>query len=593
MTTPESQDIYRTLLDNLSDGVMVIDADGTLRLANPALCRMFGFSSDDVVGRPFGEIFVTFEGFDDFVGIILEAITEQGDLKRRVVSVHSGDEVRSLSVTTSYLLTSGAEHTGQAAVIAVVADITEVRELREAELRMAKVVEEQLAELQVAYRDIETRNENLSLMMKRVQAARGMAALLVVGVFLIIGGWYLRPLDWFGDNAAPEPPAVAESIDPQSLPTLVVAPGEFRSTLSLRGLLEPGHIEKIVSPIDGHVSTVHISRGQRVQADAPLLVLDVGKLAMERRRAQVEYIRARNRLGELEAWDSSAEMTRSRRALRRATIALDEAQENLRETEFLLEQGIVAVSEQKRAQQNYQSRQLDHEEAERGLETAQEKGNDEAVEVARLELENAQGRLREHEAKMELATIKAPLAGIVIISDSDRNKPLEKGRPVTQGELLLSIADLDRFAALTSVDEVNVGKVEVGQRALITGPGFPGQELEGVVTQVSARAARGQRSAPQFEVTVAMENVPPTVREHLRVGMTAYITIVVHSDPEALLVPLTAVNHGANGANWLQVIDPDTGLAQRRPVELGRTTIDSVQVLRGLTAGEKIVLSQQ
>ncbi|MCY4337732.1 MAG: efflux RND transporter periplasmic adaptor subunit [Gammaproteobacteria bacterium] len=593
MTTPESQDIYRTLLDNLSDGVMVIDADGTLRLANPALCRMFGFSSDDVVGRPFGEIFVTFEGFDDFVGIILEAITEQGDLKRRVVSVHSGDEVRSLSVTTSYLLTSGAEHTGQAAVIAVVADITEVRELREAELRMAKVVEEQLAELQVAYRDIETRNENLSLMMKRVQAARGMAALLVVGVFLIIGGWYLRPLDWFGDNAAPEPPAVAESIDPQSLPTLVVAPGEFRSTLSLRGLLEPGHIEKIVSPIDGHVSTVHISRGQRVQADAPLLVLDVGKLAMERRRAQVEYIRARNRLGELEAWDSSAEMTRSRRALRRATIALDEAQENLRETEFLLEQGIVAVSEQKRAQQNYQSRQLDHEEAERGLETAQEKGNDEAVEVARLELENAQGRLREHEAKMELATIKAPLAGIVIISDSDRNKPLEKGRPVTQGELLLSIADLDRFAALTSVDEVNVGKVEVGQRALITGPGFPGQELEGAVTQVSARAARGQRSAPQFEVTVAMENVPPTVREHLRVGMTAYITIVVHSDPEALLVPLTAVNHGANGANWLQVIDPDTGLAQRRPVELGRTTIDSVQVLRGLTAGEKIVLSQQ
>jgi len=593
VTTPESQDIYRTLLDNLSDGVMVIDADGTLRLANPALCRMFGFSSDDVVGRPFGEIFVTFEGFDDFVGIILEAITEQGDLKRRVVSVHSGDEVRSLSVTTSYLLTSGAEHTGQAAVIAVVADITEVRELREAELRMAKVVEEQLAELQVAYRDIETRNENLSLMMKRVQAARGMAALLVVGVFLIIGGWYLRPLDWFGDNAAPEPPAVAESIDPQSLPTLVVAPGEFRSTLSLRGLLEPGHIEKIVSPIDGHVSTVHISRGQRVQADAPLLVLDVGKLAMERRRAQVEYIRARNRLGELEAWDSSAEMTRSRRALRRATIALDEAQENLRETEFLLEQGIVAVSEQKRAQQNYQSRQLDHEEAERGLETAQEKGNDEAVEVARLELENAQGRLREHEAKMELATIKAPLAGIVIISDSDRNKPLEKGRPVTQGELLLSIADLDRFAALTSVDEVNVGKVEVGQRALITGPGFPGQELEGVVTQVSARAARGQRSAPQFEVTVAMENVPPTVREHLRVGMTAYITIVVHSDPEALLVPLTAVNHGANGANWLQVIDPDTGLAQRRPVELGRTTIDSVQVLQGLTAGEKIVLSQQ
>ena len=592
MTTSESRDIYRTLLENLTDGVMVVDADGTVRLANPALCQIFGLSAAEAVGRAFGEIFVTFEGFDDFVEIVLEAITEQGGVKRRVVSVRSDDEVRSLSVTTSYLLGGDAQQTGQAAVIAVVADITEVKELREAELRMASVVEEQLAELQVAYRDIETRNDDLSLMMKRVQTTRGMAAVLVVGAFLIIGGWYLRPLDWFGDNAAAPVQSGAESVDPQSLPTRVVEPSEFRSTLSLLGRLEPGHVEKIVSPVEGHISTVHVSRGQRVAAGDPLVELDTGQLAMEHRRAQVEQIQARNRLSELEDWDRGAEMTRSRRALRRAKIAVDEAQNELKETTFLLEQGIVPASQHKQAQQRYQSSQLDYEEAERQLQATQEKGNEEARQVARLEFENASSRLQEHEDKLGLATIKAPLAGVVIISDDARGKPLEKGRPVSQGELLLSIADLERFAAQTSVDEVNVSRVEVGQQALITGPGFPDAQIDGAVTQVSARAARAQRSTPQFEVTVGMARVPPATRAQLRVGMTAHITIVVYSDPEALLVPLAAVSH-ADGANWLQVIDSNTGSAQRRQVELGRTTVDSVEVLQGLAPGEKIIAMSQ
>ncbi|MYH69733.1 MAG: PAS domain S-box protein, partial [Gammaproteobacteria bacterium] len=240
VTPAHSQDIYRTLLENLTDGVMVVDVDGTVRLANPVLCRIFGFKPDEMVERPFGEIFVTTEGFDDFVEIVLDAITEQGDIKRRVVSVRIGEEFRSLAVTTSYLLTNEPAQAGQAAVIAVVADISEIRELRETELRMAKVVENQLAELQKAYQDIEARNQELSQMMKRVQAARGVAALLGVGVFLAIGAWYVQPLNPSGAAAAPAARSAARTEDPGKLPTVVVAPGELRSTIALRGRLTPG-----------------------------------------------------------------------------------------------------------------------------------------------------------------------------------------------------------------------------------------------------------------------------------------------------------------------------------------------------------------
>lgn len=594
MTTTQSRDIYRTLLENLSDGVMVVDADGTVRLANPALCRTFGFTPQEVVGRPFGEIFVAFEGFDDFVETILDAITEQGDIKRRVVSVRIGDEFRSLSVTTSYLPATGEEQAGPAAVIAVVSDITELRELRETELRMAKVVENQLTELQVAYRDIESRNETLSVMMKKVQAARGVAALLVVGLFLVIGGWYIQPLDVTGSGPAPTLPAGGEVADPGTLPTMTVEPRELRSTLALRGNLTPGHVVKVVGPVDSHVREVYVDHGQRVAAGDALVDIDAGQLQRDYRRVQVEHIRARDKLLEIEDWENSDDMARARRVLRRAKIMLDDAELRLQRTAFLLDEGIVPASEYESAQQQHQERKLDFEQAERELESARAQGNAEARRVARLEVENAQSQLQQHEQKLDQLEIKAPIAGIVVTGGGAVGKPLAKGRPVAQGELLLSITDFEQISVASSVDEVDVRKIEPGQRALVTGPGFPGLEVEGTVTQVSARGlGRGNRgNTPQFNIVIALDSLDAAARAQLRVGMSAYVTIIVHSNPEALLVPIEAVQE-SGAETWVRVLDPDTATVERRTVKLGLTTLDSVEVAAGLAAGEEIVLPER
>ena len=593
MTAKRSTDIYRTLLENLSDGVMVVGVDGAVRLANSALCGIFGFKPDEVVGRPFAEIFVAFRDFDDFVEIILDAITEQDEIKRRVVSVRIGDELRSLSVTTSYLPAPEIEQAGQVAVIVVVSDISELRELRETELRMAKVVENQLSELQGAYRDIESRNETLSVMMKKFQAARGVAALLVVGLFLVIGGWYIKPLDVTGSDAAPAPRAGADVADPGTAPTMIVEPGEFRSTLALRGNLTPGHVVNLVSSVDSHVREVHVKHGEAVRTGAALVDLDSGQLLMEYRQVQVEHIRTRDKLAEIEDWENSDEMARARRVLRRAKIMLDDAELKLQRTTFLLDEGIVSTSEHEMAQQQRQERRLDFEQAERELQSARAKGDAEARRVARLEVENAQSRLREHERKLEQVEIKAPIAGVVVVDGGLKDKPLAKGRPVAQGELLLSIADFEQISVASSVDEVDVRKIEYGQRALVTGPGFPGLEISGTVVQISARGLAGaqRRGTPQFDIIIALDQLDAAAREQLRVGMSAYVTIIVHSNPAALLVPINAVQL-SGGKTWLRVLAPDTGAVEQRAVELGFTTLDSVEVTAGVAAGEEILLPE-
>ena len=118
---------------------MVIGFDGSVRLANAGACRMFGLRPEEVVGRRFGEVFIEFEGFDEVTQMVLDAVQSRSGVERRVTSVRSGDAVRSLSVTTSYLTAAREGGPAPVAVIAVLADITEVRELRETALRRAKM----------------------------------------------------------------------------------------------------------------------------------------------------------------------------------------------------------------------------------------------------------------------------------------------------------------------------------------------------------------------------------------------------------------------------------------------------------------------
>ncbi|MXV94823.1 MAG: HlyD family efflux transporter periplasmic adaptor subunit [Gemmatimonadetes bacterium] len=581
--------IYEALLEDLSDGVLVVDFQGSVRIANAAFCRMFGLDPA-AAGRLFAELFLESEGLDEFPQAVLAAGVDRAGAERRIASVRIGGEQRSLSVTTTYLTAARDGGTERVAVIAVVSDLTEVRELRETELRMAKVIETQLGELQDAYRDLEARNEALSHMTGRVRAARIAAMVLVAGLILGIGAWQIRSLDPFSATAALDTASGAAAGDtPGALHTLTVEPAALRSTVALRGSLAPGRVVKVVSPLESHVSAVHASPGELVAEGDLLVEFDTGRLAAERRRAEVEHIKARDRLAALEDWDNGAEMQRARRSLRLAGIALDDAERTLARAAFLLDQGIVPASEHEEAQRGRERRKLDFEAAERELAAVAAKGGGEALRVARLELETARERLRSREAKLGLAELRVPIAGIVIAADGPTGKPLAKGRPVTQGELLASIADFERLSAVTSVDEVDVRKIAAGQRASISGPGFPGLRIEGTVERVSSQAEGGARrsAAPRFEIAVALDRLDADARGRLRVGMSAHVEIVVHSRPAALLVPIGAVEQDG-GAAWVRVVVGDA--VERRAVSLGLTTLDSVEVVGGLAAGDQVVL---
>ncbi len=590
----QNSEIYRVLLENLSDGVLVVNFDGSVRIANSAFCQIFGLQKGAVETASFGEIFATVEGLDEFTETVLDAVYSQHNVEKKIIDLTISEKQQSLSLTTTYMTSDSGGDAERQAVIVAVSDITEIKKLHESELRLAKVVESQLSELQSAYRDLETRSSELSTIRRSVRVARFSAFILVLGLFVGIAAWRIQPLDLFATvssrvtAADPFPNETAEASVP-AFQTVVVEPRELNSTIALRGRLGLGQTEEITSPFEGHVSEVFVSPGLKVSEGEELMTFDTGQLATEFRRAEVNYIQARDKLVELENWASSDEMARARSSLRRSRIALEESEQTLARSSFLLEQGIISAQEHEQAERSVTGRRLDYEAAEREFSATEDKSNEEALLVAKLEVDTAQEQLRTLEEKLEQSTATAPISGVFLEFEGRDAKPLAKGRPVAQGELLATIADFERLSVVTTVDEVDVRKIEVGQRAQITGPGFPGLSINGNVTRVSQRAVGGNRAAPQFEVVISLDKLDSNARDQLRVGMSAHLDIIVYRRPDAILVPIHSVDQ-FGGQPQISVLSKDSGTVETRPVVIGLTTLDSIEIVEGLTAGEVVVI---
>lgn len=579
--------IHESLLDRLRDGVLVVERGGRIVALNPAACRILGLAPDELAGMTFAELFIAREEFDAITERVLSVVQGWGPGGPKVVSLRVGNETRTLSVATSYVRSTRGGTCRPLALSVVLSDITELTELRETGERLATVTEAQADELRVAHRKVEDRNRSLTRMRKRLKVARALAAGLTIAVFLVAGGYAWHAAGPFDGSRMP---AVASSLDAgvgDGRQRMIVEPRPFGTTISLVGTLVPWRTVTIPSPIEGRIAALHVRHGQEVAEGALLAELDTSKTERAYRRAQVVYIEAQEKFATLRDWENSAEVAGARQAFTRATLALEGRESHLNKAAFLLEQGLIPASEHEDAERQHQGQLLDVEAARRSLEAARARGGAKALNKAALELSGAEEEMHALEEGLQQGTVHAPIAGVVLATPDGGG--LAIGQSVERGETLMAIGDVSRMAASARADEVDAVRIETGQPVSVTGNAFPALTLRGIVTHVSSHAEEGSGGAPYFEVRVALEPPDDAHRGLLRVGMSSNLEIVVYHNDSALLVPIDAVErHG--GAYRLRVVDKEGGRVRERAVEIGFTSLHSVEITAGLEPGDEIVV---
>lgn len=422
-----------------------------------------------------------------------------------------------------------------------------------------------------------------------VDASRrvGRSALLALAVGIVAFGsavWLFRasaPADQGGPAARPKR-------------LFTVTPGTMRSRLTITGTVTAGKIVAVMAPFDGVVRERGAELGDRVAAGDVLLVMEVGEMQGRLREAQAALLKAAMAAEQMKRWNESPDVMRMRRVLEAAEAGLIALDRQVVETKALLDRGIVSRNEYDSLVRQRDGQRVSVAGSRQDLQTTLDRGNADNRRVAELDLANARARLTDLQQQLDGATIVAAAAGILARPAASRNgRPLvaiEPGSRVTRGQPLFTIADTVTFVIAGKADEVDVNHIRVGQAVSITSDAFPGAPIGGQVVSVSAEANEDQNArVPSFEVRAAFSGDQAARHPFIRLGMSARMTIDTKNVPVAVVVPVEAIRDAATSP-MVRLRDPRSGEERDRPVVLGATDENGVEVLNGLEPGDVLVV---
>jgi RND family efflux transporter MFP subunit len=213
------------------------------------------------------------------------------------------------------------------------------------------------------------------------------------------------------------------------------------------------------------------------------------------------------------------------------------------------------------------------------------------VEAARASLQAAQSALEQARAKrahdqvlFDYSKITAPFAGVVTQRYANYGTLLQAGTSSsTQAMPLVHLSEDNMFRLVIPVPESYVRYIRVGDPVQVNVPSL-NHQYPGKVARFSVDVREDTRTM-HTEVDV------PNPRRLLLPGLFAEATITLEKKPDALAVPLEAVNH--NGDNTtVYVVTPGNKL-EERTVTLGIETANQAEVLSGLQEGDQVVVSDR
>ena len=201
------------------------------------------------------------------------------------------------------------------------------------------------------------------------------------------------------------------------------------------------------------------------------------------------------------------------------------------------------------------------------------------VERARLALNEA--RLRSAQIDLGYSKITAPIRGV--ISDVTTRE----GETVAANfaaPTFVSIVDLDRLEVQAYVDETDIGRVFVGQRARFEVDTYSDTDFEATVAAINPKAEL-QNSVVNYVVVLDFEGQQDRV---LRPEMTAHVRLQLEERENVLTVPRSALRR-QNGRPTV-VVQRDGGWIEQ-PVRVGWRTDQRVEIVDGVREGEVIQLN--
>ncbi len=371
----------------------------------------------------------------------------------------------------------------------------------------------------------------------------------------------------------------------------VVGKGSITSTLSSTGIVKPLKTAYVAAPAAGYVSDVFFKEGDRVKAGDVLFTLETRELEENIRvlEAQLKSAQAGLALAETGVAAAFGSDYQSRKiqlefALKSAESQFVAAQTAMNRAVLMREAGTLSLTQYLTVKNQYQQAEYALDTADQSYSLYMDKAALDSQEAARQQYNQAEAscealslQIENLKSNREQARITSPIDGIVgmvnVISGG-----------IASNELVpFVILDSDKVEVLLSLTENSLGSLKVGDSLSVSVSSVKEAPFTGVVSRISPAV---DEKTLAFPVYIEIDNK----EGRLLPGMTAKVELVAENKKNVVIIPLSAVILGDSSS---YVFTNENGKAVKKSVTRGITENGNVEILRGLAAGEELIIKGQ
>jgi membrane fusion protein, multidrug efflux system len=197
------------------------------------------------------------------------------------------------------------------------------------------------------------------------------------------------------------------------------------------------------------------------------------------------------------------------------------------------------------------------------------------VNETRFQYENALNQAEQIRKQIQDAAVKAPISGRIV------KKNVEAGEYVNPGAVLGTILDVSRLKAEVLVNEKDVYSLREGQAVKVAADVFPDKAFDGRISYIAPQGNQDHN----YPVEITINN-----GGGLKAGTFVSVDFSQTSKQMALQIPRTALVESVKNPYVYMV---EGNMVRRRAITVGRSFGESVEVLGGLAAGDKVVTTGQ
>jgi HlyD family secretion protein len=362
-------------------------------------------------------------------------------------------------------------------------------------------------------------------------------------------------------------------IDPSKLAK--VEKGDLAKSVVATGKVTPITKVEVKSKASGIVKKLLVDYGDRVKKGQLLAQLD--KIEIE---AQVEQSKAALEAAEANLKSSQADSERAKVDAEGPDVPL--LKRAYDRAVSMAKDGVVSTSALEDAQKNY--------------EMALNKQNVSKAQVTVLKAKIAQSQaqvaedqanLKQLEEQLSYTDIISPIDGIVLSRDVQMGDAVSSILVLgSSATLVMTLGDTSEVYVKGKVDESDIGKVYLGQRARIKVESFKDKTFDGKVTKISPMGVE-KDNVTTFEVRVSIQNPGG----ELKAEMTANAEIILEEHKNVLQIPEGAILYDKDKKASVEIPNPKGKDGKDKvAVNIGISNGAKTEVLSGLKEGDQVVL---